>query len=67
MRTTGVFIFVITKKQPAEPVAFIVLTYALSTAPERKQEVQTYNLFGVPLTIHLTDFTFDFQIRFDLL
>lgn len=38
--------------------------YARSTLLERKQEVQTYNLFGVPFTLHLTDLMFDFHILF---
>ena len=42
-------------------------SYARSTLPLRKQEVQTLILLGVPLTIALTDLMFDFHIRFDLL
>ena len=41
--------------------------YALSTKPERKQEVHTYIFLAPPLTLTLTDLTFAFQIALDLL
>lgn len=41
--------------------------YALSTKPERRQEVHTYIFLAAPLTLTLTDFTFAFQIALDLL
>ena len=55
------------KKLPKNRKLNWKLYYALSTAPERKQEVQTYNLLGVPLTLHLTDLTLDFHILFERL
>ncbi len=62
---TGAYFLNEYKKRTAKNSSF--LYYALSTFPARKQEVQTYNLLGVPLTLHLTDLTFDFHIRLDLL
>lgn len=41
--------------------------YALSTKPDFKQLVQTCILFVTPLTLHLTDLTFGFQIALLLL
>ena len=34
---------------------------ALATFPDLKQEVQTYNFCGTPLTLQLTFLMFDFQ------
>lgn len=45
----------------------ITFHYALSTKPERKQEVHTYIFLAPPLTLTLTDLTFAFQIALDLL
>lgn len=45
----------------------IDLFYALSTFPDLKQEVQTYNFFVAPFTLHLTDLMFDLNILLDLL
>ena len=42
-------------------------SYALSTLPDFKQEVQTYNLFVAPFTLHLTDLMFGLNILLDLL
>lgn len=44
-----------------------IRNYALSTLLDLKQEVHTYNLFGVPFTLHFTDLILDFHILFDLL
>ena len=55
------------KKQPPCNTGAYASTYALSTFPDLKQEVHTYNLFGVPFTLHLTDLMFDFHILLDLL
>ena len=41
--------------------------YALSTFPERRQEVQTYIFFVPPFTLTLTDFKLDFHILLLLL
>ncbi len=46
---------------------FNVFSYALSTLLDLRQEAQTYNDFGVPLTLHLTFLMFDFHILLDLL
>lgn len=48
-------------------VLSISSNYALSTKPERKQEVHTYIFLAPPLTLTLTDLTFAFQIALDLL
>ena len=56
-----------TKKQPPHSTGAYDITYALSTFPDLKQEVHTYNLFGVPFTLHLTDLMFDFHILLDFL
>ncbi len=45
----------------------LIFHYALSTKPERKQEVHTYILWVPPLTLTLTDFTFAFHILLALL
>ena len=45
----------------------VLFSYALSTKPERRQEVHTYIFFAPPLTLTLTDFTLAFQIELDLL
>ncbi len=45
----------------------LLFTYALSTKPERRQEVHTYIFFVPPFTFTLTDLTFAFQIALDLL
>ncbi len=42
-------------------------SYALSTFPDFKQEVQTYNFFVAPFTLHLTDLMFGLNILLDLL
>ena len=42
-------------------------SYALSTLPERRQEVQTYIFFAAPLTFTFTDLMLDFHILLDLL
>ncbi len=42
-------------------------TYALSTFPDFKQEVQTYNFLVAPFTLHLTDLMFGLNILLDLL
>ena len=57
-------------KKPVEDFLIIVFHrffYALSTRPERRQEVHTYIFFAPPLTLTLTDFTLAFQIALDLL
>jgi len=41
--------------------------YARSTAPERRQEVQTYACCGTPSTLTLTRLMLDFHILFVLL
>lgn len=41
--------------------------YALSTFPDFKQEVQTYNFLVAPFTLHLTDLMFGLNILLDLL
>ena len=41
--------------------------YALSTNPERKQDVHTYIFFTPPFTLTLTDLMFALQIALDLL
>ena len=41
--------------------------YALSTAPERKQEVHTYIFLFAPFSFTRTDFTLAFQIALVLL
>ena len=46
---------------------FFIISYALSTLPDFKQEVQTYNLFVAPFTLHLTDLMFGLNILLDLL
>lgn len=53
------------KKLPA--AAFLNQSYALSTFPDFKQEVQTYNFFVAPFTLHLTDLMFGLNILLDLL
>ncbi len=53
---------------PAPAAAsFSELYYALSTFPDFKQEVQTYNFFVAPFTLHLTDLMFGLNILLDLL
>ena len=42
-------------------------SYALSTLPDLKQEVQTYCLFVAPFTLHLTDLIFGLNFLLDLL
>ena len=46
---------------------YVLKSYALSTLPDFKQEVQTYNLFVAPFTLHLTDLMFGLNILLDLL
>ena len=48
-------------------IQVFITHYALSTFPERKQEVHTYIFLAPPFTLTFTDFTFEFQILFDLL
>jgi hypothetical protein len=58
----------ICKKAAASATAFEnPVNYALSTKPERKQEVHTYIFLAPPFTLTLTDLTFAFQIALDLL
>ena len=47
--------------------ALLKKDYTLSTFPDLRQEVHTCIFFEAPLTLHLTVFTFDFQILLDLL
>lgn len=44
-----------------------IIPYALSTLPDLRQLVQTCIFLEAPFTRHLTLFTFEFQIRLDLL
>ena len=67
--------FVITwkiKALPAKPAALVFISvfwenYALSTFPERKQEVQTYNFLEAPFTLQVTCLMLDFHILLLLL
>ena len=52
---------------PLPQQLFFQKTYALSTFPDFKQEVQTYNFFVAPFTLHLTDLMFGLNILLDLL
>ena len=55
---------------PGDKVCFVVnpFSYALSTLPLLKQEVQTYIFFEFPPSAFtLTDLMLDFHILFDLL
>lgn len=47
--------------------SYVLKSYALSTLPDFKQEVQTYNFFVAPFTLHLTDLMFGLNILLDLL
>ena len=55
------------KRGCQDPLTPIVFSYARSTFPDLRQEVQTYILRAAPLTLTLTDFTLDFHILFDRL
>lgn len=55
------------KNETIDSPRFVFRSYALSTRPDFKQEVQTYILFAPPSVFTLTDFTFDFHIFGDLL
>ena len=58
----------IKKQTRSFPSAFLYqLNYALSTAPDFKQEVHTYVFFAPPFTLILTDLILDFHILLDLL
>ncbi len=59
--------FLAKKKQPIGLLFMLNFDYALSTKPERKQEVHTFILRAPPLTFTLTDFTFAFHILLERL
>ena len=49
------------------PSGCLSVSYALSTNPDRRQEVHTCIVFAAPFTLTLTDFTLDFHILLDIL
>jgi len=55
-------LFLYKKNSSPKQTVFKGQTYALSTLPDLRQEVQTYIFFVPPFTLTRTDFTFGFQI-----
>ena len=55
------------KKRAFMPRIKALLSYALSTLPERRQDVQTYIFLEPPSVLTRTDLMLDFHIRFERL